>query len=1120
MCGIIGYVGPRECRELLLSGLERLEYRGYDSAGLSLVTNGSIDSVHAVGNLSFLHEAVSERANGAGELQGSTGIGHTRWATHGKVTTENAHPHSDTSGRVHIALNGIVENWAGLRERLLAAGAEFTSETDAEVVAHLVADHFKGDLTEAVRSAYNELRGHYAFVAMSADQPDVLVGARKECPLVVGLGEGESFIASAIPAFMAETRRVQLVEDGEIVEISPAGARFVDAAGTAVEREVSEVDWDVEAAEKGGFETFMLKEIHEQGDAVAETVADRLVDGGVELGDIGISDEELKDVRRIVVVACGTSYHAGLVGRYAIEWWSRVPVEMDIASEFRYRNPVIDERDLVVGISQSGETADTLAAMRLARERGAKVLAITNIMGSQATRDADGVLFTRAGLEIGVAATKTFVAQVAAMYLLALKLAQLHDKLEPEVMSALSPGAARAAAPGHAARGRGRRAGEDDRRALEGRGLLPLPRAPRGALGVPRGRAEAQGGLLHPHGRLRGGRDEARADRAARRAHTGGLRGHGLACAREGALEHVGGRRSGRSRDRGGHGGLDRGGRIRRGGRLRAAHGLAAAADPGDRAAAAARVPHRPRAGPQCRPAPKPGQDRHGGIRKRMSLPDWLDPLFQADEMRAVDSWAIEEQGVPSLDLMERAGAGLARLTAASARPGPARVVVGKGNNGGDGLVVARLLREEGREVDVLAASPLDDLGGDARENLERLPGAAPEPFEPGRLEGSGVVVDALLGTGFEGEPREPVAGAIAAINDQDAPVVACDIPSGVNASTGEIEGMAVRAHATATFHGPKLGLYVAPGAIHAGKVEVVEIGIPRGAPGGEGAGLISERVLELFPPRPREGSKFSSGTVVVVGGSMGLTGAPAMAAMSAQRTGAGYVQVAVPGPVQPAIDLRLLEQMSRGLPDDDGAHTPQGVADVEEMAERAGAVVLGPGIGRSEGALEFARRVARAVNVPLLIDADGLNAHAERLESLQERRAPTILTPHAGELGRLLGRDSEDVGRHRLAYAREAAERSGAIVLLKGDDTIVAAPGGAAAVSPGGTPALATAGTGDVLSGLIGALLAKRVGAFEAAALGTLAHVRAGLAAAERHGADHVIAGDVIDALPSGLSR
>jgi glucosamine--fructose-6-phosphate aminotransferase (isomerizing) len=437
MCGIIGYVGPRECRELLLSGLRRLEYRGYDSAGLSLITNGSIDSVHAVGNLAQLDEAVSARENGAGELHGRTGIGHTRWATHGRVTAENAHPHWDTSGRVHIVLNGIVENWTELRERLVAEGAQFSSETDAEVVAHLIASRLNGDLVEAVRAAYNELRGHYAFVAMSADQPDLLVGARKECPLVVGLGDGESFVASAISAFLAETRRVQLVEDGEIVAITPEGARFVDATGAPVERTVDEVDWDDDAAEKGGFETFMLKEIHEQPDAVAETVGDRLSATGVRLGDIGISDEELRGFRRVVVVACGTSYHAGLVGRYAMEWWARVPVEMDIASEFRYRNPVLGPEDLVIGISQSGETADTLAAMRLARERGAKVLAITNIMGSQATRDADGVLFTRAGLEIGVAATKTFVAQVAAMYLLALRLAELRGTLEPEVLATL-----------------------------------------------------------------------------------------------------------------------------------------------------------------------------------------------------------------------------------------------------------------------------------------------------------------------------------------------------------------------------------------------------------------------------------------------------------------------------------------------------------------------------------------------------------------------------------------------------------------------------------------------------------------------------------------------------------
>jgi len=435
MCGIIGYVGPRECRDLLLEGLRRLEYRGYDSAGVSLLGDDEVASVHAVGNLQKLRDAV---ADGNGHVRGSTGVGHTRWATHGRVTEANAHPHSDTSNRVHIVLNGIVENWTDLRDRLEAVGAEFTSETDAEVVAHLIAQHLDGDLTEAVRQAYNELRGHYAFVAMSADHPGVLVGARKECPLVVGLGDGESFIASAIPAFLAETRNVQLVQDGEIVEITAAGSRFIEPVnGSTIERAVEQVEWDDEAAEKGGYETFMLKEIHEQADAVAETLADRLHPEGIELGDIGISDEFLRGVRRIVIVACGTSYHAGLVGRYSIETWSRVPVEMDVASEFRYRNPLINERDLVIGITQSGETADTLAAMRLARERGAKVLAITNIMGSQATRDADGVIFTRAGLEIGVAATKTFVAQVVAIQLFALKLAGLHGTLGPEVTNRL-----------------------------------------------------------------------------------------------------------------------------------------------------------------------------------------------------------------------------------------------------------------------------------------------------------------------------------------------------------------------------------------------------------------------------------------------------------------------------------------------------------------------------------------------------------------------------------------------------------------------------------------------------------------------------------------------------------
>jgi glutamine---fructose-6-phosphate transaminase (isomerizing) len=447
VCGIVGYAGGRPCRELLIRGLEHLEYRGYDSAGISLQASGRIESVRAVGNLAALKDAVALGAREDGgavatvtaEEEARTGIGHTRWATHGRVSEENAHPHFDPEDRVHIVLNGIVENHSELRARLRADGAEFTSQTDAEVVAHLIAHHLNGDLVEAVRLAYGELEGHYAFVAMAAEHPDLLVGARKEPPLVVGVGDGESFVASAIPAFLEETRSIQVVQDGEVVAVRPDGVEFFDAAtGAAIERGVERVDWDQETAEKAGYETFMLKEIHEQPEAVAETIGDRLRDGRVQLDDVAIGDDELRELRRIVVVACGTSYHAGLVGRYALEQWARVPVEMDIASEYRYRDPVVGPGDLVVGISQSGETADTLAAMRIARQRGARVLAITNIMGSQATRDSDAVLFTRAGLEIGVAATKTYVAQVAAMYLLALRCAQARGTLEPGRLERLS----------------------------------------------------------------------------------------------------------------------------------------------------------------------------------------------------------------------------------------------------------------------------------------------------------------------------------------------------------------------------------------------------------------------------------------------------------------------------------------------------------------------------------------------------------------------------------------------------------------------------------------------------------------------------------------------------------
>jgi glutamine---fructose-6-phosphate transaminase (isomerizing) len=450
MCGIVGYVGRRKdgqrVHELLLEGLTKLEYRGYDSAGISVITGGRIEAVRAVGNLSALRgKLAGSGAGGAGavalaeRVDAATGIGHTRWATHGRVSEENAHPHFDSDDRIHVVVNGIVENYVPLKRRLTQQGCVFTSETDAEVIAHLIAEHHSGDLAQAVREAFAELEGHYAFVAMSLDEPELLVGARRECPLVIGRGEGEQFVASAVPAFLAHTRRVQHVENGEIVLLSPDAVTITDAAGATVERAVDDVDWDAETAEKGGYETFMLKEIHEQADAVADAIADRTARGdGVDLDEPGALDESLlADVRRIVVVACGTSYHAGLIGRYAIEEWARLPVEMDIASEYRYRNPVVGDGDLVIGISQSGETADTLAAMRLARKRGAKVLAITNMMGSQATREADGVLYTRAGLEIGVAATKTFLCQVAAIYMLGLRLAELRGTLDADTLQRL-----------------------------------------------------------------------------------------------------------------------------------------------------------------------------------------------------------------------------------------------------------------------------------------------------------------------------------------------------------------------------------------------------------------------------------------------------------------------------------------------------------------------------------------------------------------------------------------------------------------------------------------------------------------------------------------------------------
>jgi ADP-dependent NAD(P)H-hydrate dehydratase / NAD(P)H-hydrate epimerase len=503
--------------------------------------------------------------------------------------------------------------------------------------------------------------------------------------------------------------------------------------------------------------------------------------------------------------------------------------------------------------------------------------------------------------------------------------------------------------------------------------------------------------------------------------------------------------------------------------------------------------------------------------RRAACRPDWLEPLPDAEQQRATDAWAIGDRGIASLELMERAGVGLAEAVRERVPEGRVVVVAGKGNNGGDGLVVARLLRDWGREVDVLMLAPGAELSGDARVNFDRLPEPRARPVEPGAVAGAAAIVDAILGTGFSGEPREPARSAITAINDAagDAVVFACDVPSGVDASTGEVAGDAVRADATVTFHAAKPGLWISPGKAHAGEVTVIDIGIPEGAPVTPAVGLIEPSVLDGVPHRAHDSTKFAAGAVLVCGGSTGLTGAPCMAAEAAMRAGAGYVTALVPASLNLVFEQRLLEVMSVALPDREGALRPSAADAVLERAGRAGALVLGPGLGRAPGTVKLARRLAARVPIPLLLDADGLNAHAGRLEALADREAATVLTPHGGELARLLESDGAEVAAHRLRCVRAAASRAGAVVLLKGDDTIVATPDGRAAVSRGGAPALATAGTGDVLSGVIGAYLSKGMDPWHAACAGAFVHARAGRLAASTIGTEGVIAGDVIALLP-----
>jgi len=429
MCGIVGYVGHRPALDVVVDALRRMEYRGYDSSGVALVDgNGKLTVRRRAGRLANLESALAETDPAA--LVGSTGLGHTRWATHGRPTDRNAHPHRDAAGKIAVVHNGIIENYATLRHELEAAGVEFASDTDTEVAVHLVAHEYNygetaGDFTASVLAVLRRLEGHFTVVFANADEPGTIVAARRSTPLVVGIGDGEMFVGSDVAAFIEHTRDAVELGQDQAVAITADGYRITDFHGNEdVEYREFHIDWDLDAAEKGGYEYFMLKEIAEQPTAVADTLVGHFVDGRIVLDEQRVSDQELREIDKVFVVACGTAYHSGLLAKYAIEHWTRLPVEVELASEFRYRDPVLDRSTLVVAISQSGETADTLEAVRHAKEQKAKVLAICNTNGSQIPRECDAVLYTRAGPEIGVASTKTFLAQIAANYLVGLALAQ------------------------------------------------------------------------------------------------------------------------------------------------------------------------------------------------------------------------------------------------------------------------------------------------------------------------------------------------------------------------------------------------------------------------------------------------------------------------------------------------------------------------------------------------------------------------------------------------------------------------------------------------------------------------------------------------------------------------
>ena len=433
MCGIVGYLGSGKATSFLINGLSKLEYRGYDSAGVAVVNNGNIEVRKFKGRLANLAENIKEHP-----VEGSMGIGHTRWATHGAPSDVNSHPHLNSKETIAVVQNGIIENYLPLRNWLKGEGYTFKSETDTEVIPNLIDYYYEGDLFKAVTKALKKLEGSYALGVVCKNEPDKLIAVRKECPLIVGLGKGESFIASDIPAVLSYTRDVYLLEDHEIAVLDKNGVKLYTTDGDEITKDIYHVTWSEDAAEKGGFEDFMLKEIHEQPKAIRDTMAGRIsMEKSMILDDLKITKEDLENTDRVFIVACGTAYHAGLVGKNVIESLARIPVEVDIASEFRYRNPLVTDKSLVIVVSQSGETADTLAALRNCKTIGATIVALTNVVGSSVSREADHVLYTLAGPEISVASTKAYTTQIIGMYMIAMTFAKILGKLKSDRLDKL-----------------------------------------------------------------------------------------------------------------------------------------------------------------------------------------------------------------------------------------------------------------------------------------------------------------------------------------------------------------------------------------------------------------------------------------------------------------------------------------------------------------------------------------------------------------------------------------------------------------------------------------------------------------------------------------------------------